>query len=522
MQFLRDNKNKYGRSTRSALLLSAVLALGFFTPLEFIHAGFWGWAADATFGNIVKWIGEFIFWLSGLFVLVTGWVLDASIAYSLNTTNWALPSVKAAWSIIRDLANMTFIFILLYIAISTILQLGDHKKTLVNLIIIALIINFSLFFTQIVIDAANILSVLFYNAITANGTLEIGEIFRKGLHLESIFTPEQLSGMGNAQAALGYIVGSIVLLLAGFSFLAVGIMFIIRTVALVILMFLSPLALVAWILPQTEAHWKTWWNYLLHQSFFAPIYLLMIFMVAKLITEGNLGGGNWGAVVTGLAPATGTTTTDFSFLSVFITYFIVLFLINGALVVAKKLGGETASLGTKYAGKALGLAMGGMGILGRRTLGRGFAALSRSQKFQGMASQTGLGGFAARQALRGTDIMSRASFDARGMKLAGIAAGKVGTEFGPAAGGGGFEKIQEQQIKTRMGIAKLLGKGAPPDVAQVRQEQYAKILEESGRGPLMTAEAKKTAAEKIRKTFKETTEEKLLEALRKLEEKKEK
>ena len=38
----------------------------------------------------------------------------------------------------------------------------------------------------------------------------------------------------------------------------------------------------------------------------------------------------------------------------------------------------------------------------------------------------------------------------------------------------------------------------------------------------MTAEAKKTAAEKIRKTFKETTEEKLLEALRNSKKKKRK
>ena len=166
-------------------------------------------------------------------------------------------------------------------------------------------------------------------------------------------------------------------------------MFIIRTVALVILMFLSPLALVAWIPPQTEAHWKTWWNYLLHQSFFAPIYLLMIFMVAKLITEGNLGGGNWGAVVTGLAPATGTTTTDFSFLSVFITYFIVLFLINGALVIAKNSAAKLRRLEPNTPGKRWG-SQWGYGNLGtKNSLGEALRHFP-VRRNSGMASQTGL------------------------------------------------------------------------------------------------------------------------------------
>ena len=79
------------------------------------------------------------------------------------------PFVSEAWVVVRDLSNIFFIFILLYIAFQTILGLGGHgggpKKMIAQVIIMALLINFSMFFTKVIIDSSNILALIFYNKI---------------------------------------------------------------------------------------------------------------------------------------------------------------------------------------------------------------------------------------------------------------------------------------------------------------------------------------------------------------------
>ena len=55
---------------------------------------------------------------------------------------------------------------MLYIAISTILNLHgfNTKSTIINVIVIGLFINFSLFATQVIIDSSNIMARVFYNS----------------------------------------------------------------------------------------------------------------------------------------------------------------------------------------------------------------------------------------------------------------------------------------------------------------------------------------------------------------------
>ena len=78
----------------------------------------------------------------------------------------------------RDIANILFIISLLYVAIKTILGLNvtDNKKLVGAVIVIALIINFSLFTTKVVIDASNILAKVFYNNITSEKVGSTGAV----------------------------------------------------------------------------------------------------------------------------------------------------------------------------------------------------------------------------------------------------------------------------------------------------------------------------------------------------------
>lgn len=109
-------------------------------------------------------VPSFLLALSAKFLNI---VIPLALSSVMYTSSSFIPE---AWVIVRDLSNIFFIFILLYIAFQTILGLGGHgggpKKMIAQVIIMALLINFSMFFTKIIIDSSNILALVFYNRIS--------------------------------------------------------------------------------------------------------------------------------------------------------------------------------------------------------------------------------------------------------------------------------------------------------------------------------------------------------------------
>ena len=116
-----------------------------------------------------------LFWPSYYLVYFAGTLFDTAIVFSISgqaMDTSANSMIAVGWTTIRDLINLFFIFILLYAAISTILQYGDYqlKNVLAKIIIAALLINFSLMIGKMVIDASHILAWEFYNRIDVNDT----------------------------------------------------------------------------------------------------------------------------------------------------------------------------------------------------------------------------------------------------------------------------------------------------------------------------------------------------------------
>jgi len=141
-------------------------------------------------------------------------LLDASINFSINTDNFRLESVQTGWTVFRDLANMVFIFVLVYIAIATILQLSNFntKRVLATLIIVALLLNFSFFLTGIVIDISNISGKFLYDSMTVTSsgeTKSLGGQFIQGLKLPSTEDFEKVPSLNEMQKGLLNIVTAI-------------------------------------------------------------------------------------------------------------------------------------------------------------------------------------------------------------------------------------------------------------------------------------------------------------------------
>ena len=382
--------------------------------------GDWGKITDATIGQMVAWISSFTWYISAKIFTFSGFLLDYAVDFSVKDFKEHIDQIKVintGYKIVLNVANMLFIFILLYIAIKTILGMGgDTKKLLINIIVVALFINFSLFMTKVIIDASNIVAMGFYNAVqTEMGTAKVnmdgneeqkklistGSIstaMMAGLRLQTqIPSPDSsynkkdsYKGLTNFNIAMNNFGGSALFLISAFVFLSVAILFIVRFVALLFYLLFSPVAFLGMISPELKEYSAKWWKGLQSQALFAPAFLFMAYLISAIVNSGQL----WNAV--GGDDSTSTFYDAFSSsspgaFSIIMNYVILIALMIGALILAKQMAGQGSAGVLKYTGKFQSWAQ---GVAGRNTLGRA-AYLAGNNRYIGklMAKSPTLGTF---------------------------------------------------------------------------------------------------------------------------------
>lgn len=227
-------------------------------------------------------------------LIISGYLFDASIALSIDTHFVNQPFVTDTWKVVRDFSNMIFIFVLLYAGVETILGGKNWMKTIRLVIIIALLINFSLFFTKVVIDAGNILAVGVYEAMGVvktgpNAIMKPGGPPERNLS-ESIvanFQPQQFLSkagkVGGTNSTIIFIVAAIVNAFAAYVLFMSALLFVGRLLAFWFLMIVSPFAFISLALPRGNIF--DWWtSTLLNQAFVAPVFLFLLYLLMKVLS----------------------------------------------------------------------------------------------------------------------------------------------------------------------------------------------------------------------------------------------
>jgi hypothetical protein len=343
---------------------------------------------------------SYLFALSGVF-------FDNTFAYSVQDTSYRSAFVVQGWGLVRDFCNMLFIFILLYVAIGTILSLHSMKtkETIINVVIIGLFINFSLFATQLIIDASNITARVFYNADTieitedgANGVTNatpgakptkdgvlplsaalVNKVNPQNLIIHAkqinkvpikggdatVQDDDAVDNMGAGTFILIVIIATAVNLVGIIVFCSVGLIFITRVIGLWLAMILSPLAFFTYILPQMEEAkmigWKNWWPETLKMAFLAPVFIFFMYIILKFL-ELDL--------ISDPMSKDGLTF----FIATLMPFAFIMILMMKAKNIATEMSGEIGQkITSKLAmagGLALGVATGGAALLGRGTIGR--------------------------------------------------------------------------------------------------------------------------------------------------------
>ncbi|MBI2175345.1 MAG: hypothetical protein HYU35_01270, partial [Parcubacteria group bacterium] len=290
--------------------------------------------------------------LFGNLLLVAMTILEFVARITLDGTMYGDASgfVTSAWAVTRDIANMFFIFILLFIAIATILRLPKYgaQALLPRLIIVALLINFSLPLARIVIDVTNLLAVEFIN-----GSGNFQQILGQALRPQDIVAVGILNNSGQVsllgggfwdilgQIIITGVMGSVLALFAALIIFISAMFLFIRYVALVLILILAPLAFALNILPQTQGLYQKWQKELFNYAFFAPLYFFFIWLTTHVLASKAFSAAGVYERVTTINKGAnaGTAAGAFQNYAVFFTQFTVaILLLIASLVVAKSLG----------------------------------------------------------------------------------------------------------------------------------------------------------------------------------------
>ena len=163
---------------------------------------------------------------------------------------------KQAWSFFRDIANVIFVLLFLWVIFSQVSSIGISnygiKKILPKLIVGAILINLSFYLCQLAIDLSNILGYSLKEIIESaasqigGGTVDWSAIVLSGL-----------AAVGTAIFAF-LAIGGPVLLSTLLVLLAILVTLIVRQAVIILLVAISPLAFAAWLLPNTEVLFKKW------------------------------------------------------------------------------------------------------------------------------------------------------------------------------------------------------------------------------------------------------------------------
>ena len=425
------------------------------------------WATDTWRGFLAGILGFFSFlpWATGSLL---DFVIKMTIVDMTANVN-AMSAINGAWAVLRDLANILFIFILLYVAIATVLQLqgANTKKVLTRVIVIALLINFSFFFTRVIIDVSNALSVGFYSAIveSSGGELSLASAYLDKLNVTTFYNDKGSGGptVDLAKYPIVAFMGAIFFIVIALVFLAAVGLFVSRYVVLIFLMILSAPAFAAMALPNDKYSGK-WWDALWSQVLFAPMFFILSWITLQILDNllGSLvgGDGSLAKAITGSVDAAGNKTADPSAGAVFANFGIVIAFMIASLAIAKSLAGTAGKGVSNFVGGIVGGAtVGAAGWVGRNTIG---AWAQRDVNDKELNRKAAEGDIGARLQLAASKRIAKSSFDVRA-----TGAGKE-LNLGKAGGKGGYAAFEKEEGKQ---TAEYIKKMMPSSLETFKAEQ---------------------------------------------------
>ncbi len=373
---------QYIKSKKHSILLVVFIGVFFLLQTFFVFAASDSTQAIVTDNKSESFILKIGLGIGGFVSGIGGLMLDLAIEklvlqmgdFFVNQGLGAV--VNSIWTVIRDLLNILFIFSLVYIGLRTIWDSDDSKtKSLLgHLIIAALLINFSLYFAKVVVDVANFTAVQVHSAAVSGitGTYGIknssflnyvtGEKSLSGAYMQVLDTSSWFNGIGDIEGVILYaIMAMFFLMFLGFVLAYGAIMLTWRFIAIVFYLMFSPFMFLGWILPQFQSYSTKWWKGFIGYSFYAPIYIFMLYVglysLQQIKNDIGINGG-----FSNIFGASGTEVV--SGMGIFIFFALGVGFLIGAMKVAGIVSQGGAAIGMGAADKFARKWTTGMGKIG--------------------------------------------------------------------------------------------------------------------------------------------------------------
>ncbi|MCL2869189.1 hypothetical protein FWF48_00025 [Candidatus Saccharibacteria bacterium] len=195
--------------------------------------------------------------------------------------------IYTVWSYMRNVANVVFIIFMLVVVYSQVTGLGINnygiKKVLPRIIIAAILVNLSYLICTIAVDVSNILGASLSGLFVS--IREAAAAKSGAVAVNFTFTDLLAGGAGAVGAGAGFIAAGgwtgllalivPVILSAALAVIAAIIILAARQGLIVLLVLISPLAFVAYLLPNTEKWFEKWRKMLMQMLIIFPAFSLL-------------------------------------------------------------------------------------------------------------------------------------------------------------------------------------------------------------------------------------------------------
>jgi hypothetical protein len=482
----------------------------------------------AIMGCIAKVVYYVVYWPMATLAGLLGNVFDFFLGYSLADQSYRADFIVRGWKLVRDISNIFFILILVYTGFMAVFNTASvsMKKVVPNLIINALIINFSLFATHVVIDISNITARIFYNVMpvckgkcekdadgnitnpkrSATGYWPLSEKIVSSFNPQKIFSTSVLNnsdrggdGTNNPDSTAinqtivsssklttssanyaGYfivvsIIAAIIMFGTAMMFWKVAFFFLGRVIGLYVTMIFAPFAfLTRGGMPLvgniSGLKWNDWVSELVKYALLAPIFVFFLYIIYAFLNSDFLElsikdidtSNFFGTVIKIVIP-------------MLIIYFLIKYGVDLAKTYAGKVGTQVQQFTTKAAGLAGGVAMGAVGLVGSRVIGGMAAAVDESSVGRTLRDVQVNGNFLTKRLAKvtqqGLNKGRTGSFDVRQTKLGNSLFKEMGVTTDHNLMGtlsvkeraGGFEAAVEKRKKEQENDVKLLEEKTPEE-----------------------------------------------------------
>lgn len=260
---------------------------------------------------LMSWFGSWFLTMGAALLQLSGWIFDTFIQYivisfgktlgylGLLDQNGQQGAITIGWTVFRDFSNILIIGFFVFIAISIILGLSEfgQKRLIANVLVVAVLMNFSLLFTKLIIDGSNFVAYQIYSQMassngTTSGQFNVSESFMRPMKITSVWYTYDLvrevatkSDSGFQAFAYGLIGGimltAVALVLFYGSFLIAW-----RGIIFILLMLTAPLAFATYLIPtlsKGEYGWNSWWKMLINNAAFGPLLMILLALSLAII-----------------------------------------------------------------------------------------------------------------------------------------------------------------------------------------------------------------------------------------------